>query len=256
MREETERFFAAIVQRGSQRARFSRCRLHVRQRAAGPALRNRGRARGTSSAACRSSRPARGGVLTQASVLTLTSNPTRTSPVKRGNWVLENLLGTPPPPPPPDVPELNDSAAGSLARLAARADGAASRKGRVRGLPQSHGSARLWAGELRRHRRLADARRHIRHRSVGHAAGRQVVFRPADLKTDSEGPAKSVRPLPGGKVAHLCPGPRAGSIMIECAVGRDRRRQRERRLSVFEPGDGGGPERSVSEASNARGHNP
>jgi hypothetical protein len=50
----------------------------------------------------------RGGVLTQASVLTVTSNPTRTSPVKRGKWVLENLLGTPPPPPPPDVPELKD----------------------------------------------------------------------------------------------------------------------------------------------------
>jgi mono/diheme cytochrome c family protein len=50
----------------------------------------------------------RRGVLTQASVLSLTSNPTRTSPVKRGKWVLENLLGTPPPPPPPDVPNLDD----------------------------------------------------------------------------------------------------------------------------------------------------
>jgi hypothetical protein len=50
----------------------------------------------------------RRGVLTQASVLTLTSNPTRTSPVKRGKWVLENLLGTPPPPPPPNVPALDD----------------------------------------------------------------------------------------------------------------------------------------------------
>ena len=48
----------------------------------------------------------RGGILTQASVLTLTSNPTRTSPVLRGKWILEQILGTPPPPPPPDVPEL------------------------------------------------------------------------------------------------------------------------------------------------------
>jgi hypothetical protein len=48
----------------------------------------------------------RAGILTQASVLTITSNPTRTSPVKRGKWVLENLLNTPPPPPPPDVPLL------------------------------------------------------------------------------------------------------------------------------------------------------
>src|SRR5206468_13084125 len=52
--------------------------------------------------------PNRGDVLTQASVLTLTSNPTRTSPVKRGKWVLEQILGTPPPPPPPDVPSLDD----------------------------------------------------------------------------------------------------------------------------------------------------
>jgi len=51
----------------------------------------------------------RGGLLTQASILTLTSNPTRTSPVKRGKWVLENILGSPPPPPPPDVPELAES---------------------------------------------------------------------------------------------------------------------------------------------------
>jgi hypothetical protein len=50
----------------------------------------------------------RRGVLTHASVLTITSNPTRTSPVKRGKWVLEGLLGTPPPPPPPDVPELEN----------------------------------------------------------------------------------------------------------------------------------------------------
>ena len=51
----------------------------------------------------------RAGVLTHGSVLTLTSNPTRTSPVKRGKWVLENLLGTPPPPAPPDVPDLEET---------------------------------------------------------------------------------------------------------------------------------------------------
>jgi len=50
----------------------------------------------------------RAGVLTQGAILTLTSNPTRTSPVKRGKYVLENILGTPPPPPPPDVPELKE----------------------------------------------------------------------------------------------------------------------------------------------------
>jgi hypothetical protein len=49
----------------------------------------------------------RRGVLTHGSVLTLTSNPERTSPVKRGKWILENLLGAPPPDPPPDVPQLD-----------------------------------------------------------------------------------------------------------------------------------------------------
>lgn len=48
----------------------------------------------------------RGGLLTQASILTVTSDPTRTSPVKRGKWILENLLNTPPSPAPPNVPEL------------------------------------------------------------------------------------------------------------------------------------------------------
>jgi Protein of unknown function (DUF1588)/Protein of unknown function (DUF1585)/Protein of unknown function (DUF1592) len=50
----------------------------------------------------------RGGLITQASILTVTSNPTRTSPVKRGRWVLDQLLGTPPPPPPPNVPTLQE----------------------------------------------------------------------------------------------------------------------------------------------------
>lgn len=48
----------------------------------------------------------RGGILTHASILTLTSDPTRTSPVKRGKWVLETILGSAPPEPPPNVPEL------------------------------------------------------------------------------------------------------------------------------------------------------
>ncbi len=54
----------------------------------------------------------RGGVLTQATVLVVTSNPDRTSPVKRGLYVLENILGVPPPPPPPDVTTLEEAASG------------------------------------------------------------------------------------------------------------------------------------------------
>ena len=51
---------------------------------------------------------ARGGILTQGTFLIVTSQPTRTSPVKRGLFVLENILGTPAPPAPPDVPELEE----------------------------------------------------------------------------------------------------------------------------------------------------
>jgi hypothetical protein len=51
----------------------------------------------------------RGGLLRQGSVLTVTSYATRTSPVLRGKWVLENLLGVPPPAPPPDVPALKEN---------------------------------------------------------------------------------------------------------------------------------------------------
>ena len=54
----------------------------------------------------------RGGLLGQGSILTATSYPTRTSPVLRGNWVLEHILGAPPPPPPPDVPALPDRGEG------------------------------------------------------------------------------------------------------------------------------------------------
>jgi hypothetical protein len=50
----------------------------------------------------------RRGVLTHASILMLTSNPTRTSPVKRGKWILENMLAEPPPPPPAAVPPLEE----------------------------------------------------------------------------------------------------------------------------------------------------
>ena len=50
--------------------------------------------------------PNRGGLLGQGSILTVTSYPNRTSVVQRGKWILENLLGSPPPPPPPDIPDL------------------------------------------------------------------------------------------------------------------------------------------------------
>jgi Protein of unknown function (DUF1592)/Protein of unknown function (DUF1588)/Protein of unknown function (DUF1587)/Protein of unknown function (DUF1595)/Protein of unknown function (DUF1585) len=55
----------------------------------------------------------RGGILTQASVLTVSSYPARTSPVLRGKWILQNLLDSAPPPPPPNVPNLDEKANGA-----------------------------------------------------------------------------------------------------------------------------------------------
>ena len=52
----------------------------------------------------------RGGLLSMAAVLAVSSYPHRTSPVLRGKWILETILGDPPPPPPPNVPELEESA--------------------------------------------------------------------------------------------------------------------------------------------------
>ena len=58
----------------------------------------------------------RAGVLGHASLLTATSYANRTSPVTRGKWILENIIGAPPPPPPPDIPELEEETADGRVR--------------------------------------------------------------------------------------------------------------------------------------------
>ena len=105
MRGESEQFFAAVMKENRSIFDFVLAdHTYVNERLArhyglakvkGPAFRR---------VALTGDRA--GGVLTQASVLTVTSDPTRTSPVKRGKWVLEQILGTPPPPPPPNVDPL------------------------------------------------------------------------------------------------------------------------------------------------------
>jgi len=63
----------------------------------------------------------RGGILTQGTILAATSNPTRTSPVKRGVFILDMILGSPPSPPPPNIPALEDAApAGDLTQVSLR----------------------------------------------------------------------------------------------------------------------------------------
>ena len=97
----------------------------------------------------------RGGLLTQASILTVTSNPTRTSPVKRGKWVLEQILGTPPPPPPPNVPALKEDTRHSTAATLRQRMEQHRAKASCAVCHSRAGPARLRPRELRRHRRLA-----------------------------------------------------------------------------------------------------
>ncbi len=99
----------------------------------------------------------RGGLLRQGSVLTVTSYATRTSPVIRGKWILENILGSPPPPPPATVPALKDNTvAANLSvreRLAVHRDNAACATCHKRIDPCG-----LLARKLRRGRTLAGLR--------------------------------------------------------------------------------------------------
>ena len=106
----------------------------------------------------------RRGLLGKGALLMVTSHPHRTSPVLRGKWILENVLGAPPPPPPDVVPPFEEEHRGAQAAFGARAHGAAPPEPGVRELPSHDRSGRPGARELRCGRRLADARRrHARH---------------------------------------------------------------------------------------------
>jgi len=107
MRRETEEFFAAIVREDRSildlvDGKFTYLNLRLAQHYGHgfPGLKNDVFTR------VDLEKVPRGGILTHGSVLTITSMPDRTSVPKRGVWVLERMLGTPPPPPPADVPEL------------------------------------------------------------------------------------------------------------------------------------------------------
>ena len=107
----------------------------------------------------------RGGVLTQASVLTVSSYATRTSPVLRGKWILENLLNAPPPDPPAGTPRLDEAKVGADASLRKQLE-AHRTNADLRGLPREDGPARLLARELRRDRGVAEGGREVADRRL------------------------------------------------------------------------------------------
>ena len=131
----------------------------------------------------------RGGVLTMAGVMKVTANGTTTSPVLRGAWVLDRILGTPPPK--PHDGRRGRRAGHSRGHDDPRATRQAPAAGRVRQLPREDRSARLRAGELRRHRRLA---RLLPQRRQGRTGGRE---RPHDAI--QEGPGRGRRRRDAGR---------------------------------------------------------
>ncbi len=120
MKEETRRFFEAIVREDRSvfdllDADFTFVNQQLAEHYGLPGVQGSEFRRVTVPAGS-----PRGGVLGQGSVLLATSMPTRTSPVVRGKWVLEQLLGTPPPPPPANVPPLEETKVDSSASLRVR----------------------------------------------------------------------------------------------------------------------------------------
>lgn len=148
----------------------------------------------------------RGGLLTQASVLTVTSHPKRTSPVKRGHWVLTHILGTPPPPPPPSVPSLED--AKHDASLSLRQQTEIHRKDpNCAGCHARIDPNRLRIRDLRPAGTISGEGRRRCHRHGRGAARGEDVQRGRRTEGDSEGGPGPHRPPPGRKPPGLCRGP-------------------------------------------------
>ena len=155
----------------------------------------------------------RWGLLGKASVLAVTSYPTRTSPTIRGKWLLDNILAAPVPPPPPGREHQPGGRHGRHARLGARDARAASRQPDVRQLPCAHGSARLQPGELRRARPVADRRRRVadrRHRACCWTA--PAVDGPAALRRALVAQKEQFVRTVTGKLLTYAVGPRDGVL--------------------------------------------
>jgi hypothetical protein len=152
--------------------------------------------------------PGRGGLLRMASVLTATSNPTRTSPVKRGKWVLEVLLDDPPPPPLPGTDSLRDE-----------------------GTPLA---AKTLRERMEQHRAKPEcASCHVRMDPVGFALERYDAIG-ARRERDGDYPVDDTATLPGGKTAQGVDG------LAAWLRGKDRllARALARKLLIFATGRG------------------
>ena len=183
----------------------------------------------------------RGGLLRQGSILTVTSYATRTSPVVRGKWILDNLLGVPPPPPLPDVPALKDNTVdGSLTvrkRLAEHRSNAVCAACHNLMDPIGLSLEKFDAVGRRRTRRGRRA-----DRRVGRLPRRQHVRRCRRARSGAAAPAGAVRRRLDREAADLRVGARRR--VLRCAGGPHDRARRARQATTASP-------RSSSESSRA-----
>ena len=119
----------------------------------------------------------RGGILTQGTVLAVTSNPDRTSPVKRGLFILDNILGSPPAPPPPNIPSLEEAGKKITGRTPTLRESMVLHRSQpiVRLVPRPDGPARAGPGELQRPGPLARQGADRPDRRLGQADHGRVV---------------------------------------------------------------------------------
>ena len=193
----------------------------------------------------------RGGLLGHGGLLALTSYPTRTSPVLRGKWLLDTILGAPPPSPPADVPALPEPGAGGRNRLGPRAARAPPAGPRLRHVPRLDRPARLRAGAVRRPRRVADRGR-VRqpHRRGGDAAERTGGGGHGRPPGVAAGAARAVRRHGDREAAVLCPRPQPGALRSTDRARR-RPRRRGRRLPLVRAGRRDREEPGVPDAERA-----
>ena len=150
---------------------------------------------------------ARRGLLGQGSILALTSHAERTSPVVRGKWILENILGSPVPPPPPDVPPLKGNQEGQKPRTM-REQMAEHRANPVcAGCHKAMDSDRLRDGEFRCRGRLANARRRPADRRHGRACRWHQSGRRGDIAECAGEPSGAVCRHHDPEAADLRAGP-------------------------------------------------
>ena len=201
----------SVIARGPQHSRLPRLPTTRSSTSGSPGTTALPASRATRSAGSSSTDRQRGGIMTQASILTVTSNPTRTSPVKRGKWILEQILGTPPPPPPPNVPQLAEDKKAAVGTLRQRME-------QHRANPAAPPATRGWT-------RSASASRTSTPSAPGapRTASRRSTPRASCPAADVPGPGRAqgdpqvaqerIRPLPDREAADLRSRPRPRSTM-------------------------------------------